>query len=142
MATMFKVDRASASVVPFPAPGIYEVDVVKLESAMTGKGDHQAKLIFRSKDGHVASDTFLNRESMWWRLNMILAAIPAVKVDDGTELDLSKNPVFDGFLAQFVGKKVQIKLEEESYVKEGEKKTVLRVKRYLAVKDAGTDNPY
>ena len=61
---------------------------------------------------------------------MILAACPKIKLDDGTQLDLTKRETFNSFVTQFVGQKVQVRLEEEKYVKDGEQKTVLRVKRY------------
>lgn len=128
---LFKVDRASAAVKNFEAPGTYTVNIVKSEPAITGKGDATVKLVFRSDDGHVASDTFFNKEAAWWRLNQILAACPKVSVDEGAEIDLTKRETFNGFLAQFVGQRVQIRLEEEKYVKNGEEKSVLRVKRYL-----------
>lgn len=127
---MFTVDRASASVKSFEKPGVYTVQVVKAEPAITPKGDATVKLVMRSDDGCVVSDTFFNKEAAWWRLNMILAACPKVQVDDGTQLDLTKRETFNGFLEQFVGQRVQVRLEEEKYVKDGEQKSVLRVKRY------------
>lgn len=133
---MFKVDRASASVKSFEKPGTYAVEIVKAEPAMTAKGDDLVKLVFRSEDGCVVSDNFLNRESVWWRLNALLAACPKIRVDDGTELDLTKRQVFQDFLAQFVGQRVQIRLEEETYVKDGEQKKTLRVKKYVPAEGA------
>ena len=44
-----------------------------------------------------------------------------------------RDAVREGFAnprLQFVGQRVQVRLEEEKYVKDGEQKTVLRVKRY------------
>ena len=127
---MFTVDRASAAVKNFDKPGVYTVSIVKAESAITPKGDDTVKLVMRSDDGCVVSDTFFNKENSWWRLNMILAACPKIKLDDGTQLDLTKRETFNSFVTQFVGQKVQVRLEEEKYVKDGEQKTVLRVKRY------------
>ena len=131
--SLFKVDRASASAKSFDAPGIYSVEVVKAEAALTTKGEDTVKLIFRGADGSVASDSFLNRESVWWRLNALLAACPLVTIDEGKEIDFSKAKVFQEFLLQFVGQKLKIKLEEESWIKEDtkEEKKTLKIKKYL-----------
>ena len=131
--SLFKVDRASASAKSFDAPGIYSVEVVKAEAALTTKGEDTVKLVFRGADGSVASDSFLNRESVWWRLNALLAACPLVTIDEGKEIDFSKAKVFQEFLLQFVGQKLKIKLEEETWVKEDtkEEKKTLKIKKYL-----------
>ena len=131
--SLFKVDRASASAKSFDAPGIYSVEVIKAESSLTTKGEDTVKLVFRGADGSVASDSFLNRESVWWRLNALLAACPLVEIPEGKELDFSKAKIFQEFLGQFVGQKLKIKLEEETWVKEDtkEEKKTLKIKKYL-----------
>ena len=139
MPAMFTVDRASASVKSFDKPGTYAVQIVKAEPAITPKGDAIVTLVMRSDDACVVSDTFYNKEAAWWRLNQILAACPKVQIDDGTQLDLSKREAFNGFLEQFVGQRLQVRLEEEKYVKDGEQKSVLRVKRYSAAAGAADE---
>lgn len=131
--SLFKVDRASASTKSFDAPGIYSVEIIKAEASLTTKGEDTVKLVFRGADGSVASDSFLNRESVWWRLNALLAACPLVTIDEGKEIDFGKAKVFQEFLAQFVGQKLKIKLEEESWIKEDtkEEKKTLKIKKYL-----------
>jgi hypothetical protein len=131
--SLFKVDRASASTKSFDAPGIYSVEIIKAESSLTTKGEDTVKLIFRGADGSVASDNFLNRESVWWRLNALLAACPFVEIPEGQELDFSKARIFQEFLGRFVGAKCKIKLEEETWVKEGttEEKKTLKIRKYL-----------
>lgn len=128
---MFTVDRASASQKPFDGPGTYSVEIVKTEKMMTPKGDHVVRLMFRSPSGHVVSDNMFNSEKSWWRVNQLLVACPAITVPDGEQLDFTKSEVFDAFLAKFVGQKLQVKLEEETYVKNGETKKTLRVQRFL-----------
>lgn len=81
----------------------------------------------------MVSDQFLNKENCWWRLNELLVAFPQVRIDEGSEIDLSKRDTFNSFLNQFVGQKCQVKLEEETYVKDGEQKKTLRVKKFLPV---------
>lgn len=137
---LFKVDRASASAKPFEKPGTYTVAVVKAEPAMTNKGDSTVKLIFRSDDGFIASDTFFNKENAWWRLNQLLVACPAITTDEGSEIDLAKTETFNAFLAQFVNQRLQIRLDEETYVKDGETKKTLRVKKYLPAVQG--ENPF
>ena len=130
---LFKVDRSSASTKSFDAPGIYSTEIVKAEAALTTKGEDTVKLIFRGEDGSVASDNFLNRETVWWRVNALLAALPLIKISEGQELDFSKAKVFQDFVSQFVGQKVKIKLEEETWVKEDtkEEKKSLKIRKYL-----------
>ena len=130
MPNMFTVDRASAAAKSFEKPGLYSVEILKAENVITSKGDGTVKLVMRSDDGCVVSDTFFNTEAAWWRLNQILAACPKVTVSDGTQLDLSKRDNFNAFFPPFVGQRVEVRLEEETYVKNGETKSVLRVKRY------------
>jgi hypothetical protein len=134
---MFVVDRASASMKPFEGPGTYLVTLVKTEGMITPKGDSVVRLTFRSAQGHSVSDNMFNTETSWWRVNQLLVACPAITVPDGEELDFTKNKTFDEFLARFVGQKLQVKLEAESYVKNGETKTALRVQRFLP-----DDNPF
>jgi hypothetical protein len=138
---MFKVDRASAIAKPFPAAGKYEVSVVKVEEAITTKGEDQVILTLRNEDGCVVSDRFLNRESVYWRVNALLAATN-LEIPEGTEIDFSKRGQFGEFLSRFVGEKVGIQLEEESYFKEGETKTVLKVKRYNKVQGEPVPKPF
>lgn len=132
---LFKVDRASASVKTFDKPGTYTVEVVKTEASMTSKGDAQVRLVLKSDDGCVTSDNFLNRDNCWWRVNALLAAVPALKIDEGTEIDFTKRDAFADFLDQFKGHRVQVKLEEETYVKDGETRKTLRVRKYLPAQD-------
>ncbi|MGA1425114.1 MAG: hypothetical protein ACO329_11580 [Steroidobacteraceae bacterium] len=128
---MFIVDRASALAKPFDGPGTYSVEIVKTEKMMTPKGDNVVRLMFRSPSGHVVSDNMFNTEKSWWRVNQLLVACPGVTIPDGEQLDFTKSEVFDAFLGKFVGQKLQVKLEEETYVKNGETKKTLRVQRFL-----------
>jgi hypothetical protein len=134
---MFKIDRKSAEVRYFENPGQYTVEIVKAEPGLTAKGDNIVTLSLRSDDGCLATDNFLNKESVYWRVNALLAAVPEVTIPEGAEYDFSKRQVFNDFFNLFIGKKVDIKLEPETYVKDGAEKTILRVKRYLK-----SNNPF
>lgn len=136
---LFKVDRASASAKPFEKPGTYTVTVVKADPAITSKGDATVKLIMRSEDGCVVSDQFLNKENCWWRLNALLVACPSIRIDEGSEIDLAKRDTFNSFLNQFVDQKLQVVLDEETYVKDGETKKTMRVKKYLPAPGADVE---
>lgn len=136
---LFKVDRASASAKPFEKPGTYTVSVIKAEPGITSKGDGFVKLIMRSEDACIVSEQFLNTEKCWWKLNELLVAFPQIRIDDGQEIDLTKRETFNSFLAQFVNQTCQVKLEEETYVKDGEQKKTLRVKKFLPVPGADAE---
>ena len=101
-----------------------------MEPSLTPKGDSIVKLVFRAADGSVASDNILNRDTTWWRVNQLLSACPSVQIADGEQLDFSKREVFNDFLAKFKGQSLDIKLEEETYMKDGEAKKTLRVRRF------------
>lgn len=128
---MFTVDRKSAESKSFDKPGTYSVEITSVEPSLTPKGDSIVKLVFRGADGSVASDNILNRDTTWWRVNQLLAACPSVQIADGQQLDFAKREVFNDFLAKFKGATLDIKLEEETYVKDGESKKTLRVRRYI-----------
>lgn len=137
---MFKVDRKSAEARSFEKPGIYQVEITSVEPAISAKGDSMVKLVLRSHDGCVASDTILNRDSTHWRINQLIAACPSISVSEGAELDFNKREVFNQFMAQFKGLSVQVKIEEESYQKDGETKKAFRVRKYSKATDA--DQPF
>ncbi len=128
---MFTVDRKSAESKSFAFAGQYSVEITSVEPSLTPKGDSIVKLVFRAADGSVASDNILNRDTTWWRVNQLLAACPNVQIADGQQLDFAKREVFNDFLAKFKGQSLDIKLEEETYVKDGEAKKTLRVRRYI-----------
>jgi len=128
---MFIVDRKSAESKSFAFAGQYSVEITSVEPSLTPKGDSIVKLVFRAADGCVASDNILNRDTTWWRVNQLLAACPSVQIADGQQLDFAKREVFNDFLAKFKGATLDIKLEEETYLKDGETKKTLRVRRYI-----------
>lgn len=128
---MFKVDRKSAEATPFEKPGTYNVTVASVTFELTPKGDASAKLIMRDEAGHVASEIITNKDTQYWKLNQLLAACPTVKIDDGTDIDIAKKDIFDAFMSKFKDAKLAIRLEEETYVKDGETKKTLRVKRFV-----------
>jgi len=127
---MFTVDRKSAESKSFDKPGTYSVEISSVEASLTPKGDSIVKLVFRAADGSVASDNILNRDTTWWRVNQLLSACPNVQIADGEQLDFAKREIFNDFLAKFKGQSLDIKLEEETYVKDGETKKTLRVRRF------------
>jgi len=126
---MFIADRSAAASKPFAKAGPYNVKIVKSSNEMTTKGEQKIVLTLRADDGSQCNEMFLNRESVWWKLNMILAAAD-VSIKDGEGFDLTKSSEFERFFIPFIGQCVNIELVEESYVKDGETKVTLRVKRY------------
>ena len=126
---MFIADRSAAAPKAFTKAGSYNVKIIKAVDEMTSKGEQKIVLTLRADDGSQCTDVFLNRETVWWKLNMILAASD-VSIKDGEGFDLSKSSEFTRFFQPFIGQSVNVELAEESYVKDGETKVTLRVKRY------------
>ncbi len=128
---MFRVDRKSAEATPFEKPGTYNVTVASVSYELTSKGDASAKLILRDDVGHVVSEIITNKHTQYWKLNQLLVACPTVTIEDGTDIDIDKKDAFDAFMSKFKDAKLAIRLEEDTYVKDGETKKTLRVKRFV-----------
>jgi len=130
----FKVDRASAEVKPFAAPGEYTVTVNSCkDDGLDKSGNAVATLRYKGPAGEVISDRFLLKETMMWRIQALISATEA-NIDDGAEFDFSVNGAFFRFLQGFVGLSLIVVLEEEKYTdKNGAEQIALRVRRMKKV---------
>ena len=63
-----------------------------------------------------------------------------MKVPNGTEYDFTKRGEFFNFVRSFVGMKLTVTLKKDSYEKNGETKTFLKVAKYG--KPKGEDSPF
>jgi hypothetical protein len=126
----FKVDlTAGDRPERFSAEGDYTVVIDSVEQQMTPQGFEKALIVFKDDKNRTAKDDLLNKDTVYWRLNQLIVAT-GMKVPNGAEFDFSKRGEFFGFVKSFVGMKLNITLKNDSYEKNGETKTFLKVSRY------------
>ena len=126
----FKVDlTAGDRPERFNAEGDYTVAIESVEQQMTPQGFEKAVIVFKDDKNRTAKDDLLNKDTVYWRLNQLIVA-SGMKVENGSEMDFSKRGEFFNFVKSFVGMKITITLKNDSYEKNGETKTFLKVQRY------------
>lgn len=126
----FKVDlTAGDRPERFNAEGDYIVAIESVEQQMTPQGFEKAVIVFKDDKNRTAKDDLLNKDTVYWRLNQLIVA-SGMKVENGSEMDFSKRGEFFNFVKSFVGMKITITLKNDSYEKNGETKTFLKVQRY------------
>jgi len=136
----FKVDlTAGDRPERFNAEGDYVVAIESVEQQMTPQGFEKAVIVFKDDKNRTAKDDLLNKDTVYWRLNQLIVA-SGMKVDNGSEMDFSKRGEFFNFVKSFVGMKITITLKNDSYEKNGETKTFLKVQRYS--KPSAADAPF
>lgn len=136
----FKVDlTAGDRPERFNAEGDYVVAIESVEQQMTPQGFEKAVIVFKDDKNRTAKDDLLNKDTVYWRLNQLIVA-SGMKVENGSEMDFSKRGEFFNFVKSFVGMKITITLKNDSYEKNGETKTFLKVQRYS--KPSSADAPF
>lgn len=132
---MFKIDRnAGPQGTYIKTAGIYSGTIAFPKTIeCTPKGDTKVSLQYTTEDGATASDDFINIEKMWWKLNVLLAAVDPdgtkIKVGDGHEVDLTKGQEFINLLKQFDGHTLKFAVWPETYQKhDGTQGTAYRVR--------------
>lgn len=136
----FKVDLTSGDRPErFVDEGDYAVTIDSVEQQMTPQGFEKALIVFKDSGNRTAKDDLLNKDTVYWRLNQLIVAT-GMKVPNGTEMDFSKRGEFFNFVRSFVGMKLVVTLKKDSYEKNGETKTFLKVSRYS--KPKGEDAPF
>ena len=140
---MFKVDRKSASGAFIEIPGTYLVAVDKVEEKITPKGDEVAVVTFKDDaTGNTIRDDFYNMPKSHWRVNSLIVATGA-DIPDGHEIDFEKRGTFVKFFGEtFVGKTLTIVVAKEEYEKNGEKKSIAKVKSLKPSDKADDKIPY
>ena len=131
---MFKPDRNAA------APGGYLKQAGIFagtisfpdEIECTPKGETKIRLRIET-DAGTATDDYINSEKMWWKLNVLLASVDptgtVIPVNDGADLDFSKEQAFIAFVRHFDGKSLSFAHYEETYTKrDGTQGTSWRVR--------------
>ena len=136
----FKVDlNASDRPERFAEEGEYIVVIDNVEKNLTQQGFEKASITFKDSKNRQVKDDLLNKDTVYWRLNQLIVA-SGMKVDNGSEMDFSKRGEFFNFVKSFVGMKITITLKNDSYEKNGETKTFLKVQRYS--KPSAADAPF
>ena len=132
----FKVDLTSGDRPErFTEEGDYIVTIEGVEKTMTPQGFEKALITFRDDKNRSVKDDLLNKDTVYWRLNQLIVAT-GMKIPNGAEFDFSKSGEFFNFVKNFVGMKLTVTLKKDSYEKNGETKTFLKVNRYAKVQDA------
>ncbi len=126
---MFQVNRKEAAGGRYiDTEGDFQVTLIKVEENLDPKGREVCKLTFRTEDGASISDRFLNQESVWWRVNSLVAATNH-NVPDGTQVDfLGVKGSYANFLKSMIGLELIITTRFEDYESNGEKKKAVRLK--------------
>lgn len=133
---MFKVNRKEASARYIDAEGEYTVAIHKIEETLDTKGRELVTVTYKTDDGASINDRFINQESVWWRVNALVAATNP-EIPDNTEVDFAnKRGAFGEFIAQMLGHRLNIVCKYEEYTKDGEVKKILRVKNLKQVPQA------
>lgn len=132
---MFKVDRNAVSKGTYiRTAGIYSGTIAFPKTIeCTPKGDTKVSLQYTTENGETATDDFINIEKMWFKLNVLLAAVDPdgtkITVGDGDVMDLTKGQEFISFLKQFDGHTLKFAVWPEKFQKQdGTQGTAYRVK--------------
>lgn len=126
----FKVDlTAGDRPERFSEEGDYVVSIESVEQQMTPQGFEKALIVFKDDKNRSCKDDLLNKDTVYWRLNQLIVAT-GMKVPNGAEFDFTKRGEFFNFVRSFVGMKLTVTLKKDSYEKNGETKTFLKVSRY------------
>ena len=139
----FKVDLNSQDRPErFAEEGTYTVVIDSVDKSLTPQGFEKVTLIFKDAKNRQAKDDLFNKESVHWRINQLIRATGA-KIPHGTEYDFSKSGEFFNLVRSFVGMTLAITLKTETYEKNGEQKSYLKVQRFSpAAATAGEDAPF
>jgi hypothetical protein len=132
---MFKADRNAAPPSSFiKTPGVYSGTIqIPKEMDCTSKGDLRIKVEFVTPSGEKVTDDYINLESMYWKLNVLLGAADPdgtkIKIVDGENLDFSQNQRFIDFLKKFQDCEISFAVFTETFTKkDGSEGTAIRVK--------------
>ena len=137
----FKVDLNSGDRPErFTEEGDYNVTIDTVEQQMTPQGFEKAVIIFKDGSNRSVKDDLLNKDTVYWRLNQLIVATGRKDVPNGAEFDFAPRGSFFNFIKSFVGMKLAVTLKKDSYEKNGETKTFLKVARYT--KPKGEDAPF
>jgi hypothetical protein len=139
MTSKFKVDlNANNRPERFSAEGDYVVTIAGVERNLTSQGFEKAVITFTDEKSRTIKDDILNKDTVWWRLNQLIVA-SGMNVPHGTEYDFSKSGEFFNLVKSAVGLKVTLSLKNDTYEKNGETKTILKVTKYSK---PNADTPY
>lgn len=135
----FVVNRAEGASLYIEEPGNYNVSISVKEFTLTPSGDVCAVLRLTADDGRAITDRIINKSSVFWRIQQLIAATE-IPIDDGAEFDFSKSDNFKSFMQAFEGRGCAIAVVRESYTSNGEQKSGLKVRRYFS--EMATENAF
>ena len=111
----------------FTEKGEYDIEVYASRQELTPKGDDKIALILKDSEGRQVTDDLLFTEKMAWKVDLVLKALRLTEgMEKGHECDITPEI--------FVGKKARVFIDEETYEKDGQKKSIMKVKRWIIPK--------
>jgi len=125
----FVVNRSEGETKSFTTPGTYTVTVASVKDGpLDRNGNPVSIMTLRGEQGEIISDRFQPKETQFWRLNR-LVSICTLDLSDGEEFDFTRAGALTKFLERFVGQRINITIEPETYVKkDGSEGTSMRVR--------------
>lgn len=115
----------------FEQPGDYNI-TIKSCSGKIVNGNDVLTLTLEDSEGRTIKDDLFFTEKAAWRIDIVLKATGLAEgMEKGHECDLEPK--------LFIGRKAKVTVGWEDYEKNGEKKRVMKVKRWHVEKD---DLPY
>ena len=128
----FKIDRKSAELPPLvSAPGKYRSVVTHVKGELKN-GSEIAVITFQTESGESQIERLYNKRQSDWKLQQLIAATPEFTMEEGTEIDFDQSDTFVPFLQQFVGLKVGLDVQPDTFVgSDGTPRTNHKVKRFI-----------
>lgn len=125
----FIVNRAEAETKAFTTPGTYTVSIASAKDGpLDRNGDPVTNVAFRGEAGEIISDRYQAKPNQIWKLQK-LVAVTNLPIDDGEEFDFSRPGALTSFLDRFVGQRLRITIESESYTKkDGSEGSAMRIR--------------
>lgn len=121
------VYKNQGELIPFEA-GEHNIKIKSASAGFSTKGHDVLTLWLEGEEGQSIKDELHFTDSAGWRIETCLKA---TKLSEGMEAGHQIDIVPEAF----VGRKARVLIGEETYTKDGEKKTIMKVKRWIAQKD-------
>jgi hypothetical protein len=128
----FIIDRKSAQLPPLvSAPGKYRSVVTHVKGELKN-GNEIAVVTFQTEAGETQIERLYNKPQNHWKIQQLIEATPEFTMEDGTKIDFDQSDTFVPFLQQFVGLKVGLDVQPDTFVgSDGTPRTNHKVKRFI-----------
>lgn len=107
--------------IPFDGPGDYAIVITNGKIELGKKGEDIHLITLNGPEGEQLTDRIYYTEKAGWRADQLMKAV-GIAPKKGQEVEVTDD--------QYDGGKCMVELFEETYQKDGQDKTSLKVKRY------------